>query len=477
MSLRINNNIAAANAHRNLQANDAKMGKTLERLSSGMKINRGADGPAALVISEQMRAQVAGLKQAVMNSENAVAMVQTAEASLNEVNGLLVGMRQLAIHAANEGANDQVMLEADQAELSNALMSIDRISDNAQYGTKTLLDGSHSVTGATAGENLTFIGATTASQSSPQSGYSVKVTQEATQATIKGTTALTPDMLDGGETLTFQEGGTTVQVTSKLGETVELFENRINQELKESGLKLDVYFEAGQLNAIHQDYGAEEGFSVTSSTAGVASQQADSPMWVQNGIDIQGTIGGEAAIGKGQVMTGSGGTNVEGVEVRFTGVADELSPEVGRVSIESNALTFQIGGNHNQITQVLIPSTHTSRMGIDVNNESGYDSLGDLDLRDSQGAQDAIQLIDSAIDQISSTRAELGAVQKNTLESNISSLNVAKENLLNSESVIRDTDMAEEMSEFTKNQIMTQSATAMLAQANQAPNNVLSLLK
>ena len=114
MSLRINHNVSAINSHRNLQANQAEMSKTLERLSSGLKINRASEGPASLVISEQMRAQIAGLNQAIDNSETAVSLVQTTEANMAEISNLLTSIRQLAIHAANEGVNDEVMLEADQ---------------------------------------------------------------------------------------------------------------------------------------------------------------------------------------------------------------------------------------------------------------------------------------------------------------------------------------------------------------------------
>jgi flagellin len=477
MSLRINHNLAAVNAHRNLVQNDARLSKTLEHLSSGTKINRAADGPASLVISEQMRAQVAGLSQAVMNSESAVAMVQTAEANLNEVNRLLVSMRQLAIHAANEGGNDEAMLEADQAELLNALDSIDRISKAAQYGHKQLLDGSHGVNGIASGPDLEFISANTKTQASPQSGYSVVITQEATQARALGSQVLTQDMINAGEKMTIQENGRTVQLITKLGESHEEIQNRLNNEFREAELNLDAYFDQGRLTLIHREYGSESGFSVSSSTAGVLSAKADTPMWVQNGHDVQGKIGGEVANGKGQFLAGGKGTNVEGLQIRFTGVADPLKPEVGRVSVESNAFTFQVGGNRNQIVQVQIPNMKSTQLATGVSNESGYLSLRDLDLRNVQGSQDALLLIDEAIDQVSSTRSELGAVQKNTLESNLTSLGIARENLINAESVIRDTDMASEMSEFTKHQIMTQSATAMLAQANQTPNNVLTLLK
>lgn len=477
MTLRINHNSAAINAHRNLVQNDERLSSSLEHLSSGLKVNRAADGPATLVISEQMRGQVAGLTQAIMNSETAVSMIQTTEANLNEVNRLLISMRQLTIHAANEGINDEGMLEADQAELANAITSIDRIAKNAQFGRTKILDGSKGVSGVASGTELDFLGASTKTKSSPQAGYQVTVTQESTQAQIRGTVDLNQDLIDGGESMTFQEGGRSLEFTTGLSETQEQVENRLNDEFRGIGLKLDAYFDEDKLVVMHQEYGTSEGFSASSSTAGVISVREETPVWVQNGQDVQGKIGGESSYGEGQVLTGAQGTNVEGLKVRFTGVADPLKPEAGRVSLTSGALTFQVGGNHNQTTSVLLPNTQTDTLATEVNNESGFRSIRDLDVRTFQGAQDALLMIDDAINQITSTRAELGAVQKNTLESNISSLRVAKESLVSAESVIRDADMAEEMSEFTRNQIMTQSATAMLAQANQASNNVLTLLK
>jgi len=142
MSLRINNNTAAINGHRMLVRNDHAVSKSLERLSSGMRINKAADNAAGLVISEQMRAQITGLSKAIENSEAGVSMVQTAEGSLDEVNSLLNKARELVLHAANTGANDSNQLAADQAELDNVIQSITRISEFTQFGTKRLLDGS-----------------------------------------------------------------------------------------------------------------------------------------------------------------------------------------------------------------------------------------------------------------------------------------------------------------------------------------------
>ena len=142
MSLRINNNIAAINAHRNLMQTTGQLSSSMEKLSSGYRINRASDNPAGLVISEQFRAQIAGLGRAIENSEGSINMIQTAEGALNEINSLLVSMRELAIHAANEGFNDVDQLAADQAEIANAIKTIDRIAANTQFGTKKLLDGS-----------------------------------------------------------------------------------------------------------------------------------------------------------------------------------------------------------------------------------------------------------------------------------------------------------------------------------------------
>jgi len=142
MALRINHNIASLNANRNLGLTTANMEKSMQKLSSGYRINVAADDPAGLVISEQFRAQIAGLNRAIQNSEGSITMIQTAEGALTEINNLLISMRELAIHAGNEGFNDADQLAADQAEIENAIKTIDRISATTQFGTKKLLDGS-----------------------------------------------------------------------------------------------------------------------------------------------------------------------------------------------------------------------------------------------------------------------------------------------------------------------------------------------
>ena len=305
MSLRINNNIESMNAHRSLLMNDRALSKSLERLASGQKVNRAADDPAALVISEHMRAQVSGMEQAIRNNEVAISLVQTAEGSMNEISSILVSLRQRAISAANVGASDQDMIDANQAEVENGLASIDRVVSSTQFGHYKLLDGTNAA-----------------------------------------------------KTVTNEDGITSIQ----------------------EGLRFHV------------------------------------------------------------------GPNAE--HMASTSIRDMSTNQLGRITVPEGELP----------------------------NKSNFMSLADIDVRNEQGAQDALAIIDQSLTEVATVRGELGAFQKHTLESNLTSLQVAAENMTAAESTIRDTDMAQELATFTRNQIMTQSATAQLAQANAMPQHVLRLL-
>jgi flagellin len=482
MTLRINHNTAAMNTHRNLLVNDQMLMRSLERLSSGLKINRASDGAASLIISEQMRAQISGIQQAIDNSDTAIGMIQTTESALTEVNNLLVKIRQLGVHAANEGANDKVMLQADQFEIDNALNTIDQITVNTQFGLKRMLDGSQGANGAANGEGLEFIGASPKTRSSPVSGYDVRVQGLGTQASLKGKEDLTPEIIDKGEQLTIAEGGRTVQFRTRKGESVQQSVGRLKNEVSALGLDLKVELEGDRLKITHNKFGSEYTFQVASTTEGVLSKDAGVMENALAGRDIQGTIGGQVAKGKGQVLTGAPGTPVEGLSVRYAGNvltdadASEGSESAGRVSVYQHSLVFQVGGNAGQTVAVSLNSTNTRTLGRGIANPSGFRSLRDVNVLDSEKAQDTMRLVDVSIDEVTRTRAELGAFQKNTLESQMQQLRITAENLTSAESTIRDADMAQEISDYTRNSILVQSAMAMLAQANHVPKSVLTLI-
>ncbi len=479
MAFRINNNISSINTQRQLEQINRASSATLEHLSSGMKINKAADGPASLVISENMRAQISGLNQAIENSENGISMVQTAEGALAEVNRLLIDVRQLAVHASNEGVNDEKMLAADQAEIQNALETIDRISNISQFGTKRLLNGSRGANGVTNGEGLQFVGASPTTNTSPVEGYAVTIDQVATKSQVSGTTALTQEMIDAGETLTVSEGGKTVSFTTNAGESVDGNLNEFQTKIEKAGLDLElIRGQDGAIGLRHKKFGSEFEFSVASTTAGVLSKVGDVTDAAIKGMDVRGTINGEEAVGRGQVLTGKDNApNVAGLSIRFNGdKATEEGQIAGTVSVFQNSLKFQVGANEGQTAAVSIRNMAPRSLAQGMDTKSEFQSLSEIDVTSFQGAQDAIQLIDKAITQTSEERGKLGAFQKNTLQSNLNNLRVASENLTAAESVIRDSDMAAEMADFTRNQIMMQSSMAMLAQANQKEQAVLSLL-
>ena len=230
--MRINVNTSAVNTHRIMTENSQRQDKNLERLASGLKINRGADGPAQLQVSERLRAQSAGLGQAIDNSENAISVLQTAEAALDEVSRALVNARQLAVHAANEGANDEFMLEADEFEFRNIVDQVNRIAANTQYGKNYLLDGSRAGNGVTTGANLDFVDATEEATSSGLGGYDVTIKTAAKRSELSGTTQLTQSIIDSGEQITISEGGRTVNFRTVKGANVEQNLNELDLAIR-----------------------------------------------------------------------------------------------------------------------------------------------------------------------------------------------------------------------------------------------------
>ncbi len=486
MSLRINHNLSAVNAHRNVVQNSNAQSKTMEKLSSGLKINRAADSPAQLQISENLRAQASGLRQSIDNSEMAISLMQTAEGALEEVSRALIQARQLAVHAGNEGANDPNMLQADQSEINNILEQVNRIATSTQYGHNYLLDGSRAGNGVTTGEYLEFVDGSTEAHSSGVGGYNITIDNAATRATHSGTTALTQAMIDSGEQITISEGGNTVNFLTEKGKSVEQTLNDLETAIVDSGLKIDLMrpyppaTSSGAPQAItlrHKEFGSEHTFHVASNTAGLVSSVSNIDKLIANGTDVSGEINGEQASGRGQILTGDHGADtVEGIKIRYTGETAPAGGNAGTVTFSQNSLTFQIGAEANQFSEYSLGSIKTNDLGRGEENSSNFDSLAQISVLNSEQAQDAIRVIDKAIQEVNGSRGEMGAFQKNNLESNLNYLRIAHENSVSSESVIRDADMAEEMATFTRNQIMMEASTSMLAQANQNSMTVLKLI-
>ena len=487
MSLRINTNTAAMTALRNLTNVTEEFARSIERLSSGLRINRGADDPAGLIISENLRAQLVGLAQATNNAQDAANLVKTAEGALDEIQNLLRTMRQLAVHAANTGVNDITAVMADQTQIRSALESINRIAEQTQFATKRLLDGSAGMSAQITDPARIagiYIGSIFNGAIVQSGSVTIQVTQAATRARIDGTQAwtdLNTTLNDNAGTLVINGQSITLSRT----DTVQTMINRINALTSVTGVSAQAsWVQASNgyvVNLIQVNYGAnfkiEANQSATLLFSGVNASSS-------TGVDALVTVQVTTSAGvTSATFTGGRSPGDSGLKVKDAYGNTLLLTEAGNGNINQSyrvavvtaqSLVFQIGANAGQVTRLSLGDTRASRLGTTaVPNKS----LQDIDVTSQQGAQDAIRIVDEAISQISQLRGNIGAFQRQVLESTIRSLNVARENLAASESAIRDTNMAEEVMNYTKLQILQQAGMAVLAQANAVPQSVLALLR
>jgi flagellin len=471
MGLSIANNVSSLNAQHNLGKASMGVAKSVEKLSSGLKINRGADGPAALVISEKHRAQISGLRQAVDNTEKAVSVVQTAEGALTEINALLVKVRSLAIDSANSGVNDDDALAANQAEIANALDTINRIANNTQFGTKKLLDGSSGIGGTVTDADVTFLKGTSETTAGT---YAVVVTTVGERATAEAGTDQT-SALAADEILTIND----VSVTLSAGMTQTQVVNRINEYTAQTGVIADT--NSGATRLYTEAFGSNTSVSVVSNVAAAATSTGFGTTTItDSGVDIIGTIGGTSYTGVGNVLQANSGV-AKGLTLQLganTGANAfaTVTGAQGNVTVTDNSLVFQIGANKDQTASVAIQKVNPNGLGLGVTGNQ-FLSLDEIEVTSATKAQDALEVIDAAIDDVTNLRGTLGAFQQNTLEATANNLRATLENTVNAESVIRDTDFAEEIANFTRGQVLVQAGTAMLGNANQIPQLVLSLLQ
>lgn len=479
MSFRVNTNLGALNALRNLDQTGIEFGHSVTRLSTGLRITNAADDPAGLIISENFRAQISGLDQAVRNNQDAINYAKTAEGALDEVSRLLNDARKLAVASGNTGALDANAIQANQNQLQSILSSIDRIAQQTQFGNKKLLDGSagivSTVTNATNYAAIN-IGGTFGSYAVNTSGtVTVAVTTAATRAAITGSVDLSASglttILGAG---TFVVNGVTFQTDGT--ESLQGLLNRFNNASVQT--KVVFGFNGTNVTIKSNDYGTNATISFTD-TSGRLNAAGNAQAAGTNAI---ATVTATTANGV-TASTFTGGRNADsGLRLTDTYGNVVLLTEAGNVvgaaaavgRIEAGSAQFQIGANSGQTVSLSLANTLSSQLGSGV---VAGQNLATVNVTTATGAGQALQVIDAAINQITQTRGNIGNFQRNVLESNVRSLGVAKENLTATESTIRDVDVAAEITSFTKLQILQQSGLAVLAQANQAPQSVLSLLR
>jgi flagellin-like hook-associated protein FlgL len=420
MGLRVNNNIAALNAYRNLSVTDGQMSKSLEKLSSGFRINRAADDAAGLAISEGLRSQIGGLKVAVRNTQDGVSVVQTAEGALTETHSILQRMRDLAVQANNTGGLNDDAKKNIQSEIGQLKSELNRIADTTTFNGTKLLDGNYTKAfqvGANAGETIS-VNVATAMGAAGLKVDGVDVTTKGdydftTGAAANGKVTISTAAASGtAAVMTLQESSGSFDFTAASG-TVASFES----------LAGTISFGGKSFDLTTVEYKDTDGNGTTTGTEMLASLNTAA----------------KSALG----LTNN----------PFAGTA--------------TGITFTVSET---------VSGYTGTSGVALSDSAQDKAKATATFTAASGAEGAITKLDTAIKTVSTQRADLGAIQ-NRFDHTINNLNVAVENLTASESRIRDADMAQEMVQFTRNQILSQAGTAMLAQANQASQGVLSLLR
>ncbi|NUS38725.1 MAG: flagellin [Lysobacter sp.] len=389
MSTIINTNVMSLNSQRNLDTNSASLATTIQRLSSGLRINSAKDDAAGLAISERFSTQIRGMNQAARNANDGISLAQTAEGALGTIGNNLQRIRELAVQSRNatNSANDRAALQKEVAQLKS---EIDRVASQTTFNGTKLLDGSFTAqafqVGANQGQTITISSIANANISALGTWTSVTG-----KASTTGTAAAVGALAAGDLTINGVDVGAVTAGTDATTQGAAV---------------------AAAINAKTAQTGV-----TASNAAGVLTLTAD------KGVAV--TIGGASA-NQAQTQTRTGLT-------------------FGSATMTDTAGTAQVG-------------------------------FANLDISTANGADNAILAMDGALDAVNSARADLGAVQ-NRFTSVIATLNTTAENLTASRSRIRDTDFAKETAELTRTQILTQAGTAMLAQANQSPQSVLSLLR
>ncbi|WP_213818154.1 flagellin [Garciella nitratireducens] len=493
--MRINHNIAALNTYRQLNAANNAQQKSMEKLSSGLRINSAADDAAGLAISEKMRGQIRGLDQAQSNAQDGISLIQTAEGALNETQNILQRMRELAVQASNDTntADDRAEI---QKEIDQLTLEIDRIGESTEFNTKKLLNGQAGITSSaqtatvedvtditikgtnpatttlTAEELNAAISKVDAGTKTEAGVYEVVVTANATAATLDDGGLSGADASVSSDTTITING---VNISLKANDTEQDIIDKINNASEKTGvIAIDQGSGAG-LKLTQKEVGSSKSISVTGANADLQSlgltDSTTATALSSNGTDATGTINGSAATGIGNTLTlNKSGDAADGISVK---ISDDLVVAAGKsltfnaVIDNTNVVDLQIGANNSaeQSLSIDIRDMRAKALGVDSINVTSATT-----------AKNAIDTIDEAIKAVSSERSKLGAYQ-NRLEHTINNLGTSSENLTAAESRIRDVDMAKEMMEQTKNSILAQAAQAMLAQANQQPQGVLQLLR
>ncbi len=470
----INTNVPAMMAQNHLRKAHSDLTTSLERLASGLRINRGADDPAGLIISENLRSEVASVAQAVENTERASLVISTAEGALNEVAALLIDVQDLVVEAANRGAMSDDEIRANQLQIDSAVDSITRIANTTTFAGRKLINGELDYVLS----NVSYSDMPTLQVHQAQFGtrsyipVEVEVTQSAQQAGLYFTSSRIT------APVTIEVAGNTGMVTLSFisGTTASAMATAINVVSDATGV-----YAVGSSTGFHvhsDGYGTDQWCSIRAlpNDDGGTMDMVDETGGQRErdyGQDAAATINGANSIGKGLNLI----LNTATLDIDLT-LDEAFGIGTTEFEIVSGGMLFQVGPDVNTNLQVNIgiQSMAANRLG---NRSVGYLNEivtgGNYSLIAGEERQ-AQLIINEAIRQVSTTRGRLGAFERNTLDTNVNQLQITLENLTSSQSAIRDTDFAKETSQLTRAQVLVNVANSVLSIANTTPQNVLALL-
>ncbi|MEX2673294.1 MAG: flagellin [Phycisphaeraceae bacterium] len=487
---RINTNVSSLIAQQNLARSNDDLQVRLQRLSTGVRINNSSDDPAGLIISERMRSEIGGITQAIDNAERATNVLSTAEASMSEVASLLNSIKALTIEAANDAGLSREEVEANQLQIDSAVESITRIANTTSFAGLKLLDGSLDyVTSGVAPDKIKDVRVHSANFGGDSTlPVNVEVVASAQKAGLFLSTGATT--LPSAVTLEVagEKGVDVLQFSS--GTALSAVAFSINRATDSTGVRAEVVDgEAGTDDALKFEstgYGTDAFVSVqrvpgsdggefweTHDDVGASAAAANR----DTGEDVTALINGSIAEGKG--LNVSLNTNALKLDMELDETLAQTVGSPESFTLTGGGTTFQLGPQVESSQQVNfgIGSMSANRLG---NSLSGYLSSivsgGENSLTNGNAAE-ASRIIDDAITQVSVTRGRLGAMERNTLQTNVRSLQTSLENLSAAESRIRDADFAKETSALTRAQILTSVGTNVLTTANNSAQNVLQLLQ
>lgn len=478
---RINTNVPAIVAQRTLSQTHRDLQVSLERLSSGLRINRGADDPAGLINSETLRAEIAGVEKGISNSQRAINIIATAEGALNEVASLLIDIQGLIVETANDAALSDEEKEANQLQIDSAIESITRIANTTTFAGRKLLNGSLDY--VSSGVNTAALAdvKVTGAQfgTSDYIPVDVQVLQSAQKAELQFRSSQIPSGNGVSIEVAGNKGVTTFIWAS--GVTVDAMIRAVNNDSQSTGVEAYYLNETNPGSGVafrSVGYGTDQFVEIRSLSTGDKFETYDpdgSPVIRDEGRDVHALVNGATAASRGLDVT----LNTRTLDMDLT-IVEDFGIGSTSFAITGGGALFQLGPDvaPNQQVNVGIQSIAASRLG---NQNVGYLSQvmegSEFEVKGSpEQAHQASLIINEAIRQVSVLRGRLGAFERNTLQTNINSMSITMENLISSESAIRDTDFAAETSRLTRNQILVNAGTSVLAIANTTSQSVLSLL-